>query len=361
MEIVNISLKGFRNLEEIQLEPVRGMNIFYGLNAQGKTNFLESLYFCATGRSMRMKIDNQLIGFQKEESHLQVKVKGNFSENRIDVHLKKDEKKGIAVNGLYIRKLGDLFGTLYTVIFSPDDLGLVKEGPTQRRRFLDMELCQLDKVYYYNLQQYYKILKQRNHLLKQIQKKPELKETLFLWDQQLVTYGKGIMTAREVFLSRLDQISHKKMEDLTGGVDSLKTIYKPNCHKNMLAEKMEKSISKDIILGSTQYGPHKDDIIFLIDDKEVKTFGSQGQQRSTALATKLAQIDLIQEETGEDPVLLLDDVFSELDETRQQFLMNSISSFQSFITCTGIEDAMKTSVNNQNLFHVVKGNIIPQK
>ena len=151
------------------------------------------------------------------------------------------------------------------------------------------------------------------------------------------------------------------MEDLTGGVDSLKTIYKPNCHKNMLAEKMEKSISKDIILGSTQYGPHKDDIIFLIDDKEVKTFGSQGQQRSTALATKLAQIDLIQEETGEDPVLLLDDVFSELDETRQQFLMNSISSFQSFITCTGIEDAMKTSVNNQNLFHVVKGNIIPQK
>ncbi|MBP3307411.1 MAG: DNA replication/repair protein RecF, partial [Anaerotignum sp.] len=330
MYITEVSLQNFRNLAQLKIEPSEGINVIYGSNAQGKTNFLESLYFCAMGRSLRGKSDQQLIRFDEEESHIRMLVQRKQRYDRIDVHLKKDEKKGIAVNGLPVRKLGDLFGTLYAVIFSPEDLSLVKDGPGERRRFLDMELCQLSKVYYYDLQQYYRILKQRNNLLKEIQKKPQLQETLFVWDDQLAEYGERIIAARKRFLIRLDEIAAEKLSQLTGGRDHLQTIYKPNCEEGMLAEKLRKNIDRDIYFGSTQSGPHKDDILFSIDGREVKVYGSQGQQRTTALAARLAEIDLIREETGEEPVLLLDDVFSELDENRQKFLLQSIEGLQAF-------------------------------
>ena len=278
MYITEVSLQNFRNLAQLKIEPSEGINVIYGSNAQGKTNFLESLYFCAMGRSLRGKSDQQLIRFEEEESHIRMLVQRKQRYDRIDVHLKKDEKKGIAVNGLPVRKLGDLFGTLYAVIFSPEDLSLVKDGPGERRRFLDMELCQLSKVYYYDLQQYYRILKQRNNLLKEIQKKPQLQETLFVWDDQLAEYGERIIAARKRFLIRLDEIAAEKLSQLTGGRDHLQTIYKPNCEEGMLAEKLRKNIDRDIYFGSTQSGPHKDDILFSIDGREVKVYGSQGQQ-----------------------------------------------------------------------------------
>lgn len=357
MQITEVSLEGFRNLETLRLTPDAKMNVFYGENAQGKTNFLESLYFCATGRSMRTRNDWQLIAFDQEESHIRLRVNRKNRYDLIDVHLKREMKKGIAINGLPIRKLGDLFGTLYTVIFSPEDLSLIKEGPGERRRFLDMELCQLSKIYYYDLQQYYKILKQRNNLLKEIQKKSSLRETLFVWDKQLADYGERIMGARNVFLLRLDEIAARKMYELTGGVDSLKTRYRPNCEQGQMLERLQRNVERDIFLGSTQYGPHKDDILFSIDEKEVKSYGSQGQQRTTALVARLAEIELIQEETGEDPVLLLDDVLSELDEKRQTYLMQSIEGLQTFITCTGIEDVIGKYCEPKNLFHMVHGAI----
>ena len=361
MYITEVSLQNFRNLAQLKIEPSEGINVIYGSNAQGKTNFLESLYFCAMGRSLRGKSDQQLIRFEEEESHIRMLVQRKQRYDRIDVHLKKDEKKGIAVNGLPVRKLGDLFGTLYAVIFSPEDLSLVKDGPGERRRFLDMELCQLSKVYYYDLQQYYRILKQRNNLLKEIQKKPQLQETLFVWDDQLAEYGERIIAARKRFLIRLDEIAAEKLSQLTGGRDHLQTIYKPNCEEGMLAEKLRKNIDRDIYFGSTQSGPHKDDILFSIDGREVKVYGSQGQQRTTALAARLAEIDLIREETGEEPVLLLDDVFSELDENRQKFLLQSIEGLQAFVTCTGIEDSVKKYISKDNLFYVDNGVITPQK
>lgn len=361
MYITEVSLQNFRNLAQLKIEPSEGINVIYGSNAQGKTNFLESLYFCAMGRSLRGKSDQQLIRFDEEESHIRMLVQRKQRYDRIDVHLKKDEKKGIAVNGLPVRKLGDLFGTLYAVIFSPEDLSLVKDGPGERRRFLDMELCQLSKVYYYDLQQYYRILKQRNNLLKEIQKKPQLQETLFVWDDQLAEYGERIIAARKRFLIRLDEIAAEKLSQLTGGRDHLQTIYKPNCEEGMLAEKLRKNIDRDIYFGSTQSGPHKDDILFSIDGREVKVYGSQGQQRTTALAARLAEIDLIREETGEEPVLLLDDVFSELDENRQKFLLQSIEGLQAFVTCTGIEDSVKKYISKDNLFYVDNGVITPQK
>ena len=361
MYITEVSLQNFRNLAQLKIEPSEGINVIYGSNAQGKTNFLESLYFCAMGRSLRGKSDQQLIRFEEEESHIRMLVQRKQRYDRIDVHLKKDEKKGIAVNGLPVRKLGDLFGTLYAVIFSPEDLSLVKDGPAERRRFLDMELCQLSKVYYYDLQQYYRILKQRNNLLKEIQKKPQLQETLFVWDDQLAKYGERIIAARKRFLIRLDEIAAEKLSQLTGGRDHLQTIYKPNCEEGMLAEKLRKNIDRDIYFGSTQSGPHKDDILFSIDGREVKVYGSQGQQRTTALAARLAEIDLIREETGEEPVLLLDDVFSELDENRQKFLLQSIEGLQAFVTCTGIEDSVRKYISKDNLFYVDNGVITPQK
>ena len=357
MKISEVSLQGFRNLEKLYMEPSEGIHVFYGQNAQGKTNFLESLYFCAMGRSMRTKNEQQLIGFDEEESHIRLRVNREKRYDKIDIHLKRDMKKGIAVNGIPIRRLGDLFGTLYVVIFSPEDLSLIKDGPGERRRFLDMELCQISRVYFFDLQQYYHVLKNRNQLLKQLQKNPSLRETLFVWDVQLAEFGKRVILARESFLKRLDEISSDKLNALTGGKDKLRTVYKPNCDADSLLYRLEKGLERDIFMGYTQSGPHKDDIMFMIDDKEAKFFGSQGQQRTTALALRLAEIDLIQEETGEKPILLLDDVLSELDKERQVFLMQSIQGLQTFLTCTGVEDTVKSYVSKENLFFVENGKI----
>lgn len=365
MRITEVSLQGFRNIPQLHLEPSAGINVICGSNAQGKTNFLESLYFCAVARSMRGKNDQQLIAFGSAESHIRVSVRRSQRVDRIDVHLKREEKagrghgKGVAVNGVPLRRLGELFGTLYAVVFSPEDLSLVKDGPGERRRFLDMELCQLSRVYYYDLQQYTRILRQRNNLLKGIQKKPALEETLFAWDGQLADYGERIIAARARFLERMDGLAAEKLRQLTGGQDSLKTAYHPNCAAGFLAERLQKNRERDIFMGATQCGPHKDDILFTIDGREVKAYGSQGQQRTVALAARLAEIELIRGETGEEPVLLLDDVFSELDGRRQKFLLESIEKegLQAFLTCTGIEDSLRRYVDGGNLFYVENGEI----
>ncbi len=246
MRITEVSLQGFRNISQLHLIPSDGINIICGSNAQGKTNFLESLYFCAVARSMRGKSDQQLIAFDSAESHIRLSVRRSQRIDRIDVHLKREEKagrghgKGVAVNGVPLRRLGELFGTLYAVVFSPEDLSLVKDGPAERRRFLDMELCQLSRVYFYDLQQYTRILRQRNNLLKGIQKKPALEETLFVWDGQLVDYGERIIAARARFLERMDGIAAEKLRQLTGGQDSLKTAYHPNCALGLMAERLQK-------------------------------------------------------------------------------------------------------------------------
>ncbi len=361
MRIKEVSLQSFRNLEELHIVPAAGINVIYGENAQGKTNFLEALYFCAMGRSLRGKSEQQLIGFDAQESHIRTLLESGKRQERIDVHLKRNEKKGIAINGIPVRKLEELFGTMYAVIFSPEDLSLIKDGPAERRRFLDMELCQLNKVYSFDLQKYHHILKQRNNLLKQMQKNPEAGEMLPMWDRQLAQYAERVTDARKRFLAQMDKIAAEKLSALTGGRDSLQTVYKPSCETGMFLQKLERNRERDIFFGATQSGPHKDDIFFAVNGKEVKTYGSQGQQRTAALAARLAEIDLIREETGEEPILLLDDVFSELDENRQRFLLESIHGLQAFITCTGIEDSIKKYISAKNLFYVEKGQITPQQ
>ena len=362
MIVKKLSLAGFRNIKNASLGFSGGINILYGKNAQGKTNILESIYICATGRSHRTRFDSRLIDFNGHEAHIKVEIENMGRQNRIDVHLKKDEKngvKGIAVNGIPIKKSGDLFGTLYCVIFSPEDLQLIKNSPGERRRFIDMELCQLKNVYYYDLGQYYKVLKQRNSLLKKIQKNYSFRDTVSVWDEQLAAYGMRVIENREKFIKKISRIAGEKHSKITGGAEKLEICYRPNCHAEELLTKTAQNLERDIIFGSTSAGPHKDDIIFTVNGSDVKVYGSQGQQRTAALSAKLAERDIIKEETGTSPVLLLDDVLSELDSARQRFLFESINGVQSVVTCTGIEDIAKNYSGKGGVFFVENGNVTP--
>ncbi len=358
MYVKKISLKNYRNIERLELELKNGVNIFYGSNAQGKTNLLESIYIGATGRSHRTHKDKELIKFDKEEAHIRLDIQNDKISDRIDIHLKKDSKKGIAINNIAINKLGELFGYLNVVIFSPEDLSLIKQGPQERRKFIDMELCQINNIYYYNLSQYYKVLKQRNSLLKKILKDPSLKDTLFVWDNQLIEFGIKIIQARELFIKKLNNISKKIHMEITSNKENLEIKYKPNVLISEFKEKLEKSIDKDILYTTTSYGPHKDDILFFINNINVRDFGSQGQQRTASLSTKLAEINLIEDEKAVLPVLLLDDVLSELDKDRQKFLIKNIKKLQVIITCTGVEDVLKNLDEEYNIFKVSDGNIL---
>lgn len=357
MYIKKILLKNYRNIKIIELNLEKGINIFYGDNAQGKTNLLESIYICATGRSHRTYKDKELISFDETQAYIKAYIQNEQSVDKIDIHLKKDGKKGIAINSLPIKKIGELLGYLNIVIFSPEDLNLIKLGPLERRRFVDMELCQLNQVYYHNLSEYHKILKQRNILLKKISLDNSLKDTIFIWDRQLVQYGNKIMEKREEFIKKINKISNDIHKNITNNKENLKIEYKKNVEPNLFLENLTKNIDKDIIYKNTSYGPHKDDIMFFINDINVKSYGSQGQQRTASLSTKLAEISLIKEEKGIFPILLLDDVLSELDESRQKFLIKNIKKLQVIITCTGIEDIIKKLDEKCNIFRISNGNI----
>lgn len=360
MYVKKISLKNYRNIERLELELKNGVNIFYGSNAQGKTNLLESIYIGATGRSHRTHKDKELIKFDKEEAHIRLEIQNDKVSDRIDIHLKKESKKGIAINNIPINKLGELFGYLNVVIFSPEDLSLIKQGPQERRKFIDMELCQINNIYYYNLSQYYKVLKQRNTLLKKISKNPSLKETLFVWDNQLIDFGTKIIETRQVFIEKLNAISKKIHMEITSNKEELEIKYKPSVLASEFKEKLEKNIDKDILYMSTSYGPHKDDVLFFINGINARDFGSQGQQRTVSLSTKLAEINLIEDEKAILPVLLLDDVLSELDKDRQRFLIKNIKKLQVIITCTGVEDVLKNLDEECNIFKVLDGNIFAE-
>lgn len=354
MYIERILLKYFRNYEtlDIQLNPT--LNILYGNNAQGKTNILEAIYICSMGRSQRTQKDKEIIKIDKDEAHIQIYVKDNNNQDRVDVHLKRNFKKGIAINTVPIKKLSQLLGTIYVVMFSPEDLQLIKSSPSQRRRFMDMEICQISSVYYYNLQQYYKVLKQRNNLLKSVSKTPNIKDTIFVWDSQLVSYGKKIITARENFIKKISDIALNIHLNITSSKELMIMKYIPNITVENFEQKLKSHLQKDIIQGATSVGPHKDDIQFLVNDSDVRIYGSQGQQRTTALAVKLAEIELIQEEKLCNPIVLLDDVLSELDESRQKYLLENIKHIQTILTCTSIEDSIRKYINKATIYKVDK-------
>jgi len=357
MYIDKLFVENFRNLKKVKIDFDKNVNIIYGDNAQGKTSILEGIYFCATGRSHKTHLDKGIINFDENESHLEIFICNDTFSDKIDVHLKKNMKKWIAVNNISVRKIGELFGVLHIVLFAPEDLRLIKSGPAERRRFIDLEMCQLSKVYYYDLKQYHKILKQRNNLLKEIQKDKSLKETLFVWDSQLIRFGKKIIKQRQKFIDDISDVAADIHDKITGGRESLKIVYKPDVSTEDFERKIEKNTDRDIFYGTTGTGPHKDDISFLINDFDARDYGSQGQQRCAVLASKLAEIQIIKNEKNTRPVLLLDDVLSELDEKRQAFLLESIKDIQVIVTCTGVEDFIKRYGNDARIFFVENGKV----
>jgi DNA replication and repair protein RecF len=358
MIIKSIALKNYRNYQDLNLNFDPGINIFYGDNAQGKTNLLEAIYLCATSKAHRTNLDKELILFSQEEAHVRLNVEKNNIEQRIDIHLKKNKKKGVAVNGLPIRKISELFGLVNVVFFSPEDLSLIKDGPKQRRRFIDLELCQLNPIYYYHLQQYFKILKQRNNLLKQMNyKNNDWKETLIVWDEQLVQYGEKLIEERIYFIEQLNVILVDIHKKLTGDSETLTLIYEANVSKDSFKSKLEDSYDKDLKTRTTNFGPHRDDLLFNINGIDIRKYGSQGQQRTAALSLKLSEIELVRQIIHDEPILLLDDVLSELDSHRQTYLLENITSNQTFITCTGLEDFLNRNVQINKKYKVENGQI----
>ena len=357
MNIRSIELKNFRNYENLEISFDEGTNILFGDNAQGKTNILEAAYMSGTTKSHKGSRDREMIRFGEEEAHLKTVVVRGGREYQIDMHLKKNRAKGIAIDKIPIKKASELFGILNIVFFSPEDLNIIKNGPAERRRFLDSELCQLDRNYLADLTNYNKILAQRNKLLKDMIYRPSLSDTLPVWDMQLIETGKKIIRRRKQFVDELREIVSDIHYRISGGKEELFLKYEPNIDDIFFEDELSRAKEKDKKLCQTSVGPHRDDLLFSIGDVDIRKYGSQGQQRTSALSLKLAEIELVRKSISDTPVLLLDDVLSELDSSRQNYLLNNISDTQTIITCTGLDEFVRNRFTVNRVFEVIAGHV----
>ena len=357
MNIRSIELKNFRNYENLEISFDEGTNILFGDNAQGKTNILEAAYMSGTTKSHKGSRDREMIRFGEEEAHLKTVVVRGGREYQIDMHLKKNRAKGIAIDKIPIKKASELFGILNIVFFSPEDLNIIKNGPAERRRFLDSELCQLGRIYLADLTNYNKILAQRNKLLKDMIYRPGLSDTLPVWDMQLIETGKKIIRRRKQFVDELREIVSDIHYRISGGKEELFLKYEPNIDDIFFEDELSRAKEKDKKLCQTSVGPHRDDLLFSIGDVDIRKYGSQGQQRTSALSLKLAEIELVRKSISDTPVLLLDDVLSELDSSRQNYLLNNISDTQTIITCTGLDEFVRNRFTVNRVFEVIAGHV----
>ena len=354
MIVESLKLQNYRNYEYLNMNFDEKINIIYGDNAQGKTNILESMYVCATSKSHRGSKDREIIRFDNDESHIKVNVKKNDMNYRIDMHLKKNKPKGIAVNGIPIKRAVELFGILNIVFFSPEDLNIIKNGPSERRRFIDMELSQLDCLINYN-----KVVNQRNSLLKEyaFSGREDIISSLDIWDMQLVKYGNDVIKSREKFVKEINDLVKSIHTKLSGDREQLEIIYEPCVKEQDFESELVRVRDRDLKFKCTNIGPHKDDMCFLINGMDVRKYGSQGQQRTAALSLKLAEIELVKQIIHDTPVLFLDDVLSELDSRRQNFLLDSIGNIQTMITCTGLDEFINNRFSINKIFKVVNGTV----
>ena len=333
-----VKLENFRNYGNQTIEFHEKLNLLLGQNAQGKTNLLESLFIMGLGKSFRTNKDSDMIAFGKDFARASCVVDGEKDETSIDILYQK-EGKIIKVDGVKLSRSIDLLEHVYIVVFSPEDLKIIKEGPEHRRRFLDRELCQIKPVYYSDLGNYKKVLKQRNFLLRE--KNPD-KNLFNVFDASLADYGTRIVKERKEFTKRLQDLSSRIHSDISQGKETLAIEYETKVEgKEAFRELLAQSFESDVYKGFTSFGPHKDDLKIEVNGTDIRTFGSQGQQRTAALSMKLAEIGLIRQETGCSAVLLLDDVLSELDSSRQRFLIESMKDIQVFITATEIDPQVK--------------------
>ena len=357
MYIKKLHLKNFRNYKDEIISFTPKTNILCGDNAQGKTNALEALYMFAFGKPFRTQQDRETIMLGEDYTKIELIYCDAYRDNTIEIIILKDRKKQIKINGVNITKLSELLSKLYVVLFFPEELGLIKEGPYVRRRFLDVALSAARPKYYHLLGKYNKILEQRNNLIKKMRLKQEgaLSDTLKVWNESLCSYAMEICAYRTEYVEKLCCGAKKIHFEATG--EELSIFYKTRFKtKEEMLFKLESSFQREIEQGCTLYGPHRDDIDIIIDEKDAKLFASQGQQRSAVLSLKLAQAEILYNETGEYPVLLLDDILSELDEKRRAFLVKKIPDKQVIITCAGVDKVFEGS--GANIITVKDGHII---
>lgn len=359
MYIKRLMLLNYRNYNNLDISLGKHVNVFIGDNAQGKTNILESMYYCAFAKSHRTSRDKELIHWQGESAYISLSVGKSRLDKKIDINILKDGKKAIKINSIKVSKIGELFGTFNVVMFSPEDLKIIKDSPGVRRKFIDMELCQLDSKYYYNLVQYNKVMNERNHLLRGRNVNEDM---LDIYDLQLAAYGEYIISKRIDYLKQLNIYSKDIHKDITSEKEIIDFKYVSTV-KNLddiqteFYQTLKKTRKKDIDKGITSVGPHRDDFSVYINNVDTKSFGSQGQQRTAVLTMKFASLKIIKEITGEFPILLLDDVLSELDFNRKRYILSTIGEIQTVITCTGIEDISQYLDDKSKIFKVENGEV----
>ncbi len=350
MQIKKLYLKNFRNYKEQYVEFKDGLNVLYGQNAAGKTNMLEAIYISALAKSPRTTKEKELVLNGEKTAIVNVLVQKNLRTHKIEIQIDDKGKKRILIDSIPVNRAGELLGIVAIVYFSPDEMKLVKESPDNRRRFLDISLSQESKVYFNNLVRYNKILKQRNNLLKQGYN-DNIDAMLDVWDRQLATVGVEIIEKRREFIDKLKTEAKKIHEFLSGGKEILEVDYESELDeisdKNLYLQ-LKKNREKDKKLTYTTVGPHRDDIKLTVNGNDARKFASQGQQRSIALSLKFAQLELYKQETDEKPILLLDDVLSELDETRKAQLLELSSGCQTILTCTEYEGKAAQKLNVVN-------------
>ena len=358
MIVRSIELRNFRNYDNQLIKFGSNINVLIGKNAQGKTNILEGIFMCAIGKSPRTNKEKEMIKWESDFSKITVEVEKSDGQKKIELFIFKDQNKTIKINGIPIKKMGELMGNLNAIYFSPDELKLVKESPDQRRKFMDIDLCQFDKNYFYNLNKYNQILNQRNKLLKTTKSESVLKDTIYIWNEQLASIGAKLILDRMNLINKLKKYCNNAQEYLTESKEHLDLSYVGLTGeteaeiKEKLMAGYDTTLEKDMSVGFTTIGPHRDDIKITVNDIDMRKFGSQGQQRTVALALKLGELDLCKERLGEYPVLLLDDVLSELDLNRQSKLLEKVRELQTIITCTNFDFRYPC-----NKFRVENGNI----
>ncbi|PYZ91804.1 DNA replication/repair protein RecF [Salipaludibacillus keqinensis] len=369
MHIDQLKLKNYRNYGQLTLSFQNRVNVILGENAQGKTNLMEAIYVLAMSKSHRTSRDKELIRWDQAFA----KVEGHLTNRNGPLHMEvvfSNQGKKVKLNHIEKKRLSDYIGSCNIVMFAPEDLTLVKGSPQIRRRFLDMEMGQIHPIYLYHLSQYHKVLKQRNQWLKNVQQKKVKADPAMLevMTDQLLQSAAHVITKRYAFLEKLQSWAEPIHLEISRGKEKLEVIYAPSCHVSeemdlstmmiALKEEFSRVEERELQRGTTLIGPHRDDLTFIVNERNIQTYGSQGQQRTTALSLKLAEIELIKEKTGEYPILLLDDVLSELDDYRQTHLLNTIKGkVQTFVTTTSVDGIDHEMLREAETFYVEEGSI----
>ena len=363
MKILSLRLENFRNFADETFEFTDGINILAGNNAQGKTNCIEAIYFCSCLKSYRVLREEQLIRFGSEAATITLTFDIEGRQEQLQILFHRNRGKEFRYNGLVVSRLRDLLGCFHSVIFTPDHLNLIKEGPHKRRNFLDMALCSLDLHYTDQLLNYQKIIKNRNALLRQCQENPALCDMLEIWDEKLAEAGAYIALARKDYIDRLSEFAKGYYSEISGGAEKLKLIYLNQYtkeaateeeYRRLMLDRLKKMRSQDIAMGQTMSGIHKDDILMLLSGKSMKFFASQGQIRSAVLAIKLAEAECITAKEGTEPILLLDDILSELDARRQKFIFRRMEGRQTILsTC----ELGKIRQKGDKIFFIKEGKV----